>query len=60
MEVKAIILWHYYNGSNQITKCSSTLFHGTAEELNARLNEENKPHEGEGLRAIVHQVVIFP
>jgi hypothetical protein len=63
MKIKALILWHYYNADGVISNASSTMFEGTPDELNTRIEENfaanNKERKGLGGYVIPHQILIF-
>jgi len=63
--MKALILWHYYSQDWNLVNSSSTLFSGTPDELQKRLQEEydkNKETRGKPqyLITIAQQIIVLP
>lgn len=59
--MKALIIWHYYKeDSKKVQSFSSTLFTGSAEELQECLRPEVKDEKDSlPVIAIVHQVIVL-
>lgn len=61
--MKALILWHEYDGGGRITNASSEMFYGTPLELHQRImkaHEENiRTKKVDGTRIVPHQIIIF-
>lgn len=60
--MKALILWHEYDGGGRITNSSSSIFKGTVEELDSLLKEAGKKNDAERTTKgiiVPHQIIIL-
>jgi hypothetical protein len=59
--MKALVLWHYFDGNGKIQNHSSTSFEGPLHDLQEMIREsagENEKADG-SIISVVHQIVIL-